>query len=52
MARGRKKRSRRDEPTPDTRDREAQEIERLREENDRLSRSKRSGSPIWSASSR
>jgi transposase len=36
MARGRKKRSRRDEPTRDTRDREAQEIERLREENERL----------------
>jgi transposase len=36
MARGRKKQSRRDEPTRDTRDREVQEIERLREENDRL----------------
>ena len=36
MARGHKKRSRRDEPTRDTRDREAQEIERLREENERL----------------
>ena len=36
MARGRKKRSRRDEPTHNTRDREAQEIERLREENERL----------------
>jgi transposase len=36
MVRGRKKRSRRDEPTRDTHDREAQEIERLREENERL----------------
>lgn len=36
MARGHKKRSRRDEPTRATRDREAQEIERLREENERL----------------
>jgi len=36
MARGRKKRLRRDEPTRDTLDREAQEIERLREENERL----------------
>src|SRR5215204_784402 len=36
MARGRKKQSRRDEPTRDTRDREAHEIERLREENERL----------------
>lgn len=35
MARG-KKRSRRDEPTRETRDREAPEIERLREENERL----------------
>jgi transposase len=35
MARGRKKRSRRDE-TRDTRDREVDEIERLREENERL----------------
>ena len=34
MARGRKQRSRRNEPAPDTRDREAQEIERLRAEND------------------
>lgn len=36
MAREGKKRTRRDEPTRDTRDREVQEIERLREENDRL----------------
>lgn len=36
MARGRKRRSRRDEPSRDTRDREAPEIERLREENERL----------------
>jgi Family of unknown function (DUF6444) len=36
MARGRKRWSRRDEPTRDTRDRQAQEIERLREENERL----------------
>jgi transposase len=36
MARGRTKRLRRDEPTRDTLDRNAQEIERLREENDRL----------------
>ena len=36
MARGRKKQARRDEPTRDTRDREAQEIERLRKENERL----------------
>ena len=36
MARGRKNRSPRDERTRDTRDRETQEIERLREENDRL----------------
>jgi transposase len=36
MARGRKRWSRRDEPTCDTRDRQAQEIERLREENERL----------------
>ena len=36
MARGRKKRSRRDEPPRETPDREAQAIERLREENDRL----------------
>jgi transposase len=36
MAGGRTKRSRRNESTRDTRDREAQEIERLREENDRL----------------
>jgi len=36
MARGRTKRSRRDEPTGDTPDRQAQDIERLREENDRL----------------
>ncbi len=36
MARGRKKRPRRDEPTRDTRDRESQEIARLREENERL----------------
>ena len=36
MARGRKKRSRRDEPTRDPPDRQAQELEQLREENDRL----------------
>jgi transposase len=36
MARGRKKRSRREEPRRDTRDRGAQEIDRLREENERL----------------
>lgn len=36
MARGRKQRSRRDEATRDTPDGRAQEIERLREENDRL----------------
>jgi transposase len=36
MARERKKRSRPNEPTRDTRDREAQELERLREENERL----------------
>jgi transposase len=36
MARGRKKRSRRDEPTHDVHDRATQEIERLREENERL----------------
>ena len=36
MARGRKKRSRRDEATHDTSDRHAQEIDRLREENERL----------------
>jgi transposase len=36
MARGRKRRSQRDEPSRDRRDREAQEIERLREENERL----------------
>jgi len=36
MAPGRKNRSRRDEPTHDTRDRAAQEIERLRDENERL----------------
>ena len=36
MAGGRTKRSRRDEPTRDTPDRQAQDIERLREENDRL----------------
>ena len=36
MARGHKKRSRRDEPTRDPRDRPAHEIERLREENERL----------------
>jgi transposase len=36
MARERKKQSRRDEPTRGTRDHEAQEIERLREENERL----------------
>jgi hypothetical protein len=54
MARGRKQQSRRAEPTRDTRDREPQEIERLREENDfaNSSRSKRSGLRIWSASSR
>src|SRR5215207_2630700 len=38
MARGPKKRARRDEPTRDTRDREALEIERLRDENERLRR--------------
>jgi transposase len=38
MARGHKRRSRRNEPTRDTRDRDAQEIERLREENERLRR--------------
>ncbi|MBA3887271.1 MAG: hypothetical protein H0X67_16295 [Acidobacteria bacterium] len=36
MTRGRKKRSRRDEPTRGTSDREMPEIERLREENERL----------------
>lgn len=36
MARGRKKRSRRDEGTHDTPDRHDEEIDRLREENDRL----------------
>ena len=36
MAPGRTKRSRRDEPTRDTSDRQEQEIERLREENERL----------------
>jgi transposase len=36
MARGRKKRPRRDEPTGPTPDREAQDIEQLREENERL----------------
>jgi len=36
MARGRKKRSRRDEATHDTPDRHAREIDRLREENERL----------------
>ena len=36
MARGRKKRLRRDEPTRHTPDREAQDIEQLREENNRL----------------
>ena len=36
MARGPKKRARRDEPPRDTRDREALEIERLRDENERL----------------
>jgi transposase len=36
MARGRTKRTRGDEPTRDTPDRQAQDIERLREENDRL----------------
>ena len=36
MARGRTRRSRRDEPTRDTPDRHEQDIERLREENDRL----------------
>lgn len=36
MARGRTKRSRRDEPTGDTPDPQEQDIERLREENDRL----------------
>jgi hypothetical protein len=36
MARGRQKRSRRDESTRDTPDRQAQEIEQLREENERL----------------
>jgi len=36
MARGRTKRSRRDEPTRDTPDRQEQDIERLREENERL----------------
>lgn len=36
MARGQKKRLRRDEPLGETRDHEAQEIDRLREENERL----------------
>ena len=36
MKRGRTKRSRRDQPARDTRDRQAQEIERLRDENERL----------------
>ena len=36
MARGRKKRSRRDEPTHHTPDRDAHDIEQLREENNRL----------------
>jgi hypothetical protein len=36
MARGRRQRSRRDEPTHDTRDRAAREIDRLRDENERL----------------
>jgi transposase len=36
MAQGRKKPSRRSEPTRDTRDRAAQAVERLREENERL----------------
>ncbi len=36
MAQGRTKRSRCDEPTRDTPDRQEQDIERLREENDRL----------------
>ncbi|MEO8329947.1 MAG: IS66 family transposase [Candidatus Nanopelagicales bacterium] len=36
MVRGRKQRARRNEPSRDTRDRQAQEVKRLREENERL----------------
>jgi len=55
MARGRKKRSQRKEPTRDPRHREAQELERLRQETNNFansSRSKRNGLPISSVSLR